>query len=69
MGEKSPVLIREEGGKIHLVHLVDEMMKIKGLGVFNPSKLLSDLEIGDNVEIGQKTCNEYLCDYLSLFLA
>ena len=54
MGEKSPVLIREEGGKIHLVHLVDEMMKIKGLGVFNPSKLLSDLEIGDNVEIGQK---------------
>ncbi|MED5349892.1 MAG: hypothetical protein VYB50_00190 [Candidatus Thermoplasmatota archaeon] len=54
MGEKSPVLIREEGGKIHLVHLVDEMMKIKGLGVFNPSKLLCNLEIGDNVEIGQK---------------
>ena len=54
MGEKSPVSNSRRGGKIHLVHLVDEMMKIKGLGVFNPSKLLSDLEIGDNVEIGQK---------------
>ena len=54
MGEKSPVLIREEGGKVYLVHLVNDTLKVKGLGVFNPNNLLSDLKIGDNVEIGQK---------------
>ena len=55
MGEKSPVLIREEGGKVYLVHLVNETLKVKGLGVFNPNNLLSDLKIGDNIGIGQKT--------------
>ena len=44
----------EENGKTYVVELVDQQVKIKGLGVFNPHQTLTDVAIGEGVEIGQK---------------
>ena len=43
-----------ENDRIHMVELVDSTMSIKGLGVFNPMKILGDINIGEEVLIGQK---------------
>ena len=48
------VALEETEGKIHIIELVDEMVKIKGLGVFNPAEKLSSHEFGSSVKIGQK---------------
>ena len=51
--EEWAVLV-EENGKTYVVELVDQQVKIKGLGVFNPRQTLTGVEIGQHVEIGQK---------------
>ena len=48
------VALEENSGKIFLVEIVDEMTKIKGLGVFNPTEIIGDTEIGTEIIIGQK---------------
>lgn len=48
------VALEEAEGKIHVIELVDEMVKIKGLGVFNPAEKISSNDIGNSVKIGQK---------------
>lgn len=47
-------VLMENDGRIHIVELVDDMVKHKGLGVINTAALLGDLEIGEEVLIGQK---------------
>ena len=49
------VVLEEDGGKTYLVDLVDEIIKIKGLGVFNPMGELGGINVGDKVTIGQKS--------------
>ena len=44
----------EENGKTYVVELVDQQVKIKGLGVLNPQQTLASVGVGENVEIGQK---------------
>ena len=48
------VVLEEDGGKTYLVELVDKVVKIKGLGVFNPMTELNNKKIGNKVTIGQK---------------
>ena len=48
------VVLEEDSGKTYLVEIVDDMTKIKGLGVFNPSAELSGKVVGEKVTIGQK---------------
>ena len=48
------VALEEESGKIFLVKMVNEMAKIKGLGVFNPTETIGNAEIGEKIVIGQK---------------
>ncbi len=54
MGSNEWVVLEEDSGKVHLVRLVDETVKIKGLGVFNPMQILGECEIGSEIIIGQK---------------
>lgn len=44
----------EEGGKVHVVELLPNARKIKGLGVLDAQKVLSSIEIGEQVLVGQK---------------
>jgi tRNA (adenine57-N1/adenine58-N1)-methyltransferase len=46
--------LEEEGGKVFLVQIVEETIKIKGLGVFNPAELLAEKQVGETVVVGQK---------------
>ena len=48
------VALEEDGGKVYLVELIDDSVKIRGLGVFNPAKVLGTIESGAKVTIGQK---------------
>ena len=48
------VALEEEGGKIFVFQLIDEMVKIKGLGVLNPIDTIGDSKVGDKIIIGQK---------------
>ena len=48
------VVLEEDGGKTYLVDLVDEVIKIKGLGVFNPMSEIGGKNVGEKVTIGQK---------------
>ena len=48
------VALEEEGGKIFFLQLIDEMVKIKGLGVLNPIETIGDSKVGDKIIIGQK---------------
>ena len=48
------VILREEDGKTHIIHLVDKATKHKGLGVFNPKVTLGSSDVGDEVLVGQK---------------
>lgn len=43
-----------EDERIHMVELVDSTLRIKGLGVFNPKLILSEIAVGEEVLIGQK---------------
>ena len=45
------VVLEEDGGKTYLVELVDKVIKIKGLGVFNPMTELNNKKIGNKVTI------------------
>ncbi len=51
------VALEEDSGKIFLVEMVDDMTKIKGLGVFNPTEIIGESEIGEEIVIGQKNTN------------
>ncbi|MBT60726.1 MAG: hypothetical protein CMA63_04140 [Euryarchaeota archaeon] len=44
----------EEAGKVHVVELLPEVRKVKGLGVLDAHKLLSPINIGEQVLVGQK---------------
>jgi tRNA (adenine57-N1/adenine58-N1)-methyltransferase len=44
----------EENGRVHIVELIDKSLKIKGIGVFNPSATLNGVEFGVEVQIGSK---------------
>ena len=48
------IALREPEGRIHIVELIDQVCKVKGLGVLNPVKLLGEVEIGQKVQIGSK---------------
>ena len=47
-------VLLEKEGRVHVVEVIDEVTKHKGLGVINTKALLKDIEIGDEVLIGQK---------------
>jgi len=47
-------VLMEKEGRIHIVEVVDDMVKHKGLGVINSATLLEGCEIGDEVLVGQK---------------
>ena len=47
-------ILMESEGRIHVVELLDEMVKHKGLGVINTALLLEGTTVGDEVLIGQK---------------
>ena len=47
-------VLMESEGRIHVVQIIDEMVKHKGLGVINTATLLEGSNIGDEVLIGQK---------------
>ena len=44
----------EEKGRVHIIALTDESLKIKGIGVFNPHATLDGIELGQEVQIGSK---------------
>ena len=46
--------LMENEGRIHIVELKDEVVKHKGLGVLNIVTLLADIQIGEEVLVGQK---------------
>jgi len=48
------VVLLEKEGRVHVVEVIDEVTKHKGLGVINTKALLTDIEIGEEVLIGQK---------------
>ena len=54
MSTEKWLALEEEGGKVFLVQIVDETIKIKGLGVFNPAELLAEKNVGETAIIGQK---------------
>ncbi len=47
-------VLMEQEGRIHVVELLDDNRKYKGLGVINTNALLSGKEYGEEVLIGQK---------------
>ncbi len=47
-------VVAENSGRIHVVELADKPVKVKGLGVFNPSETLQNVAMGAEVTIGQK---------------
>ena len=46
--------LMENEGRIHIVELKDEVIKHKGLGVLNTVALLSHVDVGEEVLVGQK---------------
>ena len=58
MSTEKWLALEEEGGKVFLVQIVDETIKIKGLGVFNPAELLAGKSVGETAIIGQKILTE-----------
>ncbi len=55
MGDQEWVALEEEDGKVYIIELIDEMHKVKGIGVINPLKTLESLEIGDSIQLGHKS--------------
>ena len=47
--------LREDDGRVHIVPLIDEEMRIRGVGRINPSRTLADSDDGERITIGQKT--------------
>ena len=52
--EGTLISLREENGDIYNVKIVDSSIKLKGLGVFNPKKILENISFGEDVMIGSK---------------
>ncbi|MDP6899322.1 MAG: hypothetical protein QGF94_00610 [Candidatus Thalassarchaeaceae archaeon] len=46
--------LREADGRTYIVPMIDEEIKIKGIGRFNPNSTLDGTSNGDRVTIGQK---------------
>ena len=55
MADNAWMALEEEDGKTYLVELIDKMHKIKGIGVLNTYEMLNELEIGDSIQLGQKS--------------
>ncbi len=47
--------LREDDGRVHIIPLTDEEMRIKGVGRINPIRDLADSEDGERLTIGQKS--------------
>ena len=47
-------VLMESKGRVHIVEVLDEMVKHKGLGVINTATLLEGTKVGDEVLVGQK---------------
>lgn len=47
-------VLMESEGRVHIVEVLDEMVKHKGLGVINTATLLEGTKVGDEVLVGQK---------------
>ena len=47
-------VLMEKEGRIHVVEIIDEMVKHKGLGVINTVTLLEGMQVGEEVLVGQK---------------
>ena len=54
MADPESVALLEENGKIHIVSMIDNTIKIKGIGVVNPSKEFSQLKDGEETHVGSK---------------
>ena len=55
------VSLREENGDIYLVKIVDTSIKVKGLGVFNPKRILENIAFGEQIMIGSKCITALPC--------
>ena len=45
--------LREENGRTFIIPLIDEEIKVKGVGRLNPKKAIGEGQHGDEVIIGQ----------------
>ena len=54
MADASFAALVEENGRVHIVELIDETVKIKGIGVFNPISTVENVAFGQEVQIGSK---------------
>lgn len=54
MADPESVALMEENGKIHIVSMIDNTIKIKGIGVVNPSNEFSQLKDGEETHVGSK---------------
>ena len=54
MADASIAALVEESGRVHIVELIDETLKIKGIGVFNPKRTVENIAFGQEVQIGAK---------------
>lgn len=54
MSDEQFAALIEENGRIHIVRILDESVKIKGIGVFNSAKVLNSVNNGEEVQIGSK---------------
>ncbi len=48
------VALRESDGRTYIIPFIDEEIKIKGIGRFRPTELLTDTANGSRITIGQK---------------
>ena len=55
MADADIAVLIEPSGRVHTVEMIDKSVKIKGIGVLNPHQRLSDVEIGQEIQIGSKT--------------
>ena len=55
MDEQTWVALEQEDGRVFLVEMLDKVHKIKGIGVLNPKEALSQVEIGESVQLGHKS--------------
>ena len=55
MDDHAWVALEQEDGRVFLVEMVDKVHKIKGIGVLNPQEELSQVEIGESVQLGHKS--------------
>jgi len=54
MADVPIAVLTEDNGRVHVVHLIDKSVKIKGIGVLNPFATLNEISIGGEVQIGSK---------------